>query len=201
MQTKAELRKIFLRRRRAIPPDDKRQWDRQIFQSLVRLPLLVRANVIMTYLSLPDEVDTFRLVEYLLREGKRVVVPRIDTATKRIIPGEIKNLKDDLSQGHYKVLEPHPQRFRPIRIEEIQLHIVPGIVFDLKGFRIGYNQGYYDRFLATLPPESSTVGLTYECQLVESIPADEWDINVDYVLSEKRLISCRENLPQNTKKG
>lgn len=198
MQTKAELRKFFLRQRRTIPPEDKRKWDTQIFHSLITLPLLIKANVIMTYLSLPDEVDTFNLVDYLLKQGKRVVVPRTDTATRRLLPGEIKNLKEDLCQGVHKVLEPRPERFVPVKVDEIDLHIVPGIVFDLKGFRIGYNKGYYDRFLATLPPHSPTIGLTYECQLIDSIPTDDWDINVDYVLTEKRLISCKENLSLNT---
>ncbi|MCX7767327.1 MAG: 5-formyltetrahydrofolate cyclo-ligase, partial [Candidatus Sumerlaeia bacterium] len=74
-QLKAELRKIYLHKRNSIDPAIKKIWDEQIFQRLLKLPPFVKARLIMTYLSIKSEVDTFKLVHHLLELGKRVAVP------------------------------------------------------------------------------------------------------------------------------
>lgn len=191
LHKKAELRKIFLKHRNSISAAEKQSLDELIFQQIINFPPLIKAKVIMTYLALKSEVDTFRLVKYCLNNNKCIVIPRTDSQSGDLIPGEIKNLDEDLCRGSFKILEPRPDRFRPAPLEKIDLCIVPGIVFDLKGHRIGHSHGYYDKFLKTLPPRTITIGLAYECQLLSSLPTNEWDMSVNYVITENRIIRCK----------
>ncbi len=188
---KAELRKIYLHKRNSIDPAIMKIWDEQIFQRLLKLPSFAKASLIMTYLSIRSEVDTFKLVHYLLEAGKRVAVPCTEIKSRTLTPSEIKDLQADLCTGNFKILEPAPHRMKPVNLTEIDLCIVPGIVFDLSGHRLGYSHGYYDRFLARLSPHTITVGLTYESQIIEKLPTELWDINVHYVITQERTIKCK----------
>ncbi len=192
MHTKSELRKEFLQKRREIPSEIKEQWDARIFENLQRFSPLRDARCIMTYVSFNKEVDTRRLIEFLLSHGKRVAIPQTDPTAHTIAPGEIFNLEEDICPGPFKIPEPPVERFRLVDIREIQIHIVPGIVFDLRGHRLGYSGGFYDRFLATVPENVPTVGLAFESQIVDFLPIDPWDINVKFIVSEKRIVNCGE---------
>ena len=63
----------------------------------------------------------------------------------------------------------------------------------MDGFRLGYGGGYYDRFLSTLEKKPPTIGLSFELQLVDEFPVEDFDIPVDFILTEKRLIEARKN--------
>ncbi len=192
MANKAELRKHFLARRREIASEDKHEWDALIFHSLTSFEPIVAAGSVMTYLSHKNEVDTFRLVRYLLQSGKRVAVPRTNILNIQIIPSEIKDIEAELHPGAFGIPEPRPGCFRLINAAEIDVHIIPGIVFDMSGQRIGYSRGFYDRFLSTVPPTAHRIGLCYECQLADHVPSDEWDVPVHTVITENRVIHCRD---------
>ena len=75
--------------------------------------------------------------------------------------------------------------------EEIDLIVIPGLAFDQNGYRIGYGGGYYDRFLARCP-QALSVGLAYEMQILECVFPAEWDVPLHRIITEDRLISCRD---------
>ena len=70
--------------------------------------------------------------------------------------------------------------------------VVPGIVFDMRGYRLGYGFGYYDRFLSSLRKETPTIGLAFEFQIVGKIPVGDQDIPVRKIVTEQRVICCRQ---------
>lgn len=96
---------------------------------------------------------------------------------------------DDLNLGNYGILEPKIQTKNIVKKNEIDLLIIPGVVFDRNGYRIGYGKGYFDRYLADF--HNITLSLVSQNQLIDSIPTDSYDINVDYLISENGIISTK----------
>ena len=195
--SKADLRKHFREIRKNISPENKLQWDERIFHALIESPLLMDAHIVMTYLSCRNEVDTFRFVRYALDKGIRVAVPKTDVLHINLIPAEIRNLEGDLHIGHFKVFEPREEAFQRVDVREIDVHIIPGVAFDSQGHRIGYSRGFYDRFLSQVPADKIRIGLAYECQIADAIPAEPWDIPVTHIVTERRILYCnRDGIPE-----
>jgi 5-formyltetrahydrofolate cyclo-ligase len=87
-------------------------------------------------------------------------------------------------------LEPKPDRIKLIALEEMDLVITPGVVFDKKGCRIGYGGGFYDGLFKSLQKEKVSVALAFELQMVEEVPVDNRDEPVDIIVTEGRVIRC-----------
>jgi 5-formyltetrahydrofolate cyclo-ligase len=186
--SKRELRKHYLQVRGEIGEDAAQKWNRKILTSLLEMPAIGRARCVMTYVSYNREVDTIELIKFCLANGKRVAVPWADSVRKLLIASELQDFERDLHAGPFKVLEPWPQALRPIEPTAIDVHIVPGVVFDEKGWRIGLGLGYYDRFLKMIAPSAAKIGLAYELQVVKSLPHEPWDVCMDYVVTESRVL-------------
>ena len=85
---------------------------------------------------------------------------------------------DDLELGSYNILE--PKKCRKCNLDDIDLIIVPGIVFDKQNNRIGYGGGFYDELLKRC--KCLKIGIAFDFQIVDKIPADDRDIKVDKVV-------------------
>jgi 5-formyltetrahydrofolate cyclo-ligase len=98
-------------------------------------------------------------------------------------------------EGAYKILEPKTElRQLPnkvVRPEELDLVMVPGTAFDLRGGRMGQGKGYYDRLLSTARPNAPLVGMAFDCQIFDEIPVASHDVFMDLVLTETREIRGR----------
>lgn len=187
---KGEVRALFRRHREALDRAYRRRASLAITERLMAWEVTEKARCVMSYLSFGTEVETFPLVRRLLAGGKTVAVPYIHLGTTNLIAARIADLEHDLQTGPLGILEPRPDRLRPIDPKTVDLHIVPGIAFDEMGFRIGYGKGYYDRFLLQRSRESTTVGLAFDVQVTDRVPRDIWDIPVDFVATETQLINC-----------
>jgi 5-formyltetrahydrofolate cyclo-ligase len=146
----------------------------------------------MTYVSYNSEVDTIEFVKFCLANGKRIAVPKADNIQKVLIASELQNFERDLHVGPFKVLEPRSTALRPIDPTTIDVHIVPGVAFDEQGWRIGLGLGYYDRFLRTAALSAAKIGLAYEVQVVETLPHEPWDVCMDYVVTENRVLGSKD---------
>jgi 5-formyltetrahydrofolate cyclo-ligase len=142
-----------------------------------------RAKLVMFYVSLKDEVDTLPMIDETLEMGKRVCVPVILKEDKRLIAGEIRNRLEDLESQHFGIYQPKKDRVREVPLEDIDLVVVPGVAFDKNNVRLGRGHGYYDRFLCGLKPETRTIGLAFNFQLVDDLPQDPHDIPVSKVIT------------------
>lgn len=143
-------------------------------------------NAIMVYLSMKSEVDTQEVVESLLLEEKQVIVPTVDTDSGQLIPRQIQDLKRDLKKHPYGMFEPNS--VCPVfPVDQLQLILVPGIAFDLKGYRLGYGKGFYDRFLPKCPTAIS-IGLTFQVQIVNNTFPQQWDVPVQHICTENGVI-------------
>lgn len=186
---KEELRKLILAKRGTLAEEQRREKSRAILKNILDLPGFVTAKTIMAYLDFRGEVETRELAAKILSMGKRLVVPLCHM--NNLIPCLINNLEQDIHAGTWGILEPQKDRIRPLPPLEIDLVIVPGVAFDYKGNRLGYGRGYYDRFLPKIRDGVLAVGLCFDCQIVESIPTDEYDIKMSLLITENGVI-CPE---------
>ena len=185
---KQEIRAEYKKKRRSIPAETKQRYDRAIRERIEALPCYRRAACLLCYVSLSDEVDTFGLIEDALAEGKMVCVPVSLEETHTVDFYQINSL-DELEPGTYGVLEPVPGKAKKITaFPRPAVCIVPGLVFDQEGFRLGYGKGYYDRFLQRF--RGVKIGVCYRELMVELLPHGYYDRPVDWLVSEgsaKRL--------------
>ncbi len=181
--TKAQLRTTVLRRLKQQKEDARRRRSEAIRRKVFRLTAFRRATTVCCYVALPYEVQTWRMIEDMLTQGKRVVVPVVQPRTKRLALSEIRDPGTDLTRGSYGVWEPHRRAHRPVPVRELDLVLVPGLAFDRHGHRLGHGHGYFDRFLARVPKSTPTVGLAFRFQLLDRLPLASHDHAVQTVLS------------------
>jgi 5-formyltetrahydrofolate cyclo-ligase len=181
---KQELRAQGLARRRSQP--DKEDLSRRILAQLLALPEYGAARTVMSYVSLPDEVYTNTLIEHAWADGRRVVVPYCVGSLLQLF---VLERLEELSPGAMGILEPRPElRSRVDRRAdpaELDLVVVPGVVFDRRGGRIGFGKGYYDRLLGRLRPTAAIVALAFECQMVDRLPMFEHDVLMHRIVTEQ----------------
>ena len=186
---KTALRAEYVRIRTKISPALRATTDARILQRLVELPTWREARLVLTYVSFGSEVDTHALMQAAWSAGKQVSVPRCRRSHS--LDFYVISSEDDLEPGLRGLMEPSPDCGRPLTPPQMvgSLCIVPGLVFDADGYRIGYGGGYYDRFLAFYPGEK--VALVRSRQLSGNpLPRDEHDVPVDWLVSESGTWCC-----------
>lgn len=186
---KRALRNEILTRRLMLSREANAEYSRRIAEHVAGMTAFIDSSTIMAYWPFRNEVDTSLLVRTALASGKRVVLPRTIKQERRLAPHIISDVERDLRPGAYGIMEPSPD-LPEAKPEEIGLVIVPGLVFDRAGNRIGYGGGYYDRFLPQLT-RAAKVAVAFSLQIVPRVPFDERDRPVDYVVTEDEVIDCR----------
>lgn len=176
-EKKSRLRKQILVKREQLSPIKKIEQYLDIERKFFALPEYSVAKVIAFYASKADEFPTDGLIEKSLKAGKRVVLPR--TIGRELIWGEIKNMRN-LEIGDFAVREPS-SRASEIDLKKIDLMIVPLLACDLKGNRLGYGTGFYDRVLEKF--KGASIGFAFDIQVVPKVPVTKWDKKLDKVFS------------------
>jgi len=189
---KDSIRKQILNTRDALMPLQIAQKSEQIQKYLFQLKEFQHSSSVMFYVSFRSEVQTLNMIKEALLLNKNILVPAVNPAKKEIEAFTISGT-DELAPGAYGLLEPK-YRDEPTNLNKIELIIVPGCVFDLRGFRIGYGAGYYDKLLKNISAVS--IALSYDFQIVSKIPCIEaHDMQVEKIITEKRIINCRRPCP------
>ncbi len=181
--TKGQLRIRCLRLLRQQEEQDRRRKSEAIRRKVFRLTAFRRARTVCCYVALPYEVQTWRMIQEMLVQGKRVVVPVTKPRTKRLQVSEVLDPETDLARGAFGVMEPRASTVRLVPVRHVDLAIVPGLAFDRRGHRLGHGHGYFDRFLARLPKATPTVGLAFTFQLLDRLPVAAHDHAVQTVLT------------------
>jgi 5-formyltetrahydrofolate cyclo-ligase len=145
----------------------------QLWAKVAELAEYQLADSVMAFVAFGSEVDTDPLFARLSVEGKRLLLPRIESTG--IVPADGDS---PLVASKFGVQEPTGPA---VDVGEIDLVIVPGLAFTVDGDRLGYGRGYYDRFLPSLSAPS--VGVCFTDQLVDEMPVAAHDVRVDTVIS------------------
>ncbi len=153
-----------------------------VLAALEAHPAFKAAGTVLLYHSLPDEVDTHDFIRRWCGK-KRIVLPVVvgDELELRLYTSE-----KDLAIGAYGIAEPVGDTFTDY--SSIAFIAVPGVAFDRRGNRLGRGKGYYDRLLPRLP-HARKVGICFPYQLVESVPAEVFDIRMDEVITASTIQS------------
>jgi 5-formyltetrahydrofolate cyclo-ligase len=193
---KKRLREKLLRKRDSIPPEEKVLKEKAIEQKLFNIDVFKKAGNLLMYVSVRSEVDTRKYLYDVLKMEKRIILPVVDTRHGILKLYEIKDTSE-LAPGYMGIPEPNIRENRRCTIKDIELAIIPGTGFDLKGNRLGYGGGYYDRLLSMESRELAgvehhipTIALAFEEQVGETIPAEPHDIKVDMIITDTRVINC-----------
>lgn len=148
-----------------------------------------KIRTLMAFMSFRNEIAITNFAGCFLKEPCKLVLPRVDKPKKSLQFFVVNDLEKDLEVSAWGIKEPklHLPQVDPW---EIDLIIIPGVVFDRKGFRIGYGGGYYDRFLPST--QGYKVGIGFALQVVEQIPKEPWDIQLDALITENGFEFRRE---------
>ena len=187
-EAKRLLRQQMRSLRDALSPDERRERSRRIFQRLNSLPIYREAGLILFYASFGSEVNTWGMMEEAQKCGKRIALPRVSEVSGNLSALEVRDLHRDLHAGYKGIPEPQPDVSRQVREDEIGLIVVPGLVFDDRGYRLGYGKGYYDRFLFNLSRKVPSVGLAFDFQAVPALPVSPRDFPLDLIVTDERII-------------
>jgi len=187
-RTKTEVRRALAEARRSLTVSERRERSQRIAASCRALAGFSSAEVVCSYVDFRDEVETAGLIAELLQEGRRVAVPvHQHGAAAPLLFVEIHSLSE-LVRSHYGILQPPLAADHLVPTTAIPLFLVPGLAFDPAGRRLGYGLGCYDRAFADAAPGALKVGLAFELQILERVPADPHDVPMDFVVTEDRVI-------------
>lgn len=168
MYSKRELRKQMLAKRAQLTKENIDEFSRLIIKQVK--PYLTDQTVGIFY-PIKNEVDLLSLLDL------NVAFPKVD--------GDMTFHKYTglFVKGAYNIPEPTGEEC------EVDVLLIPGSVFDLSGYRIGYGGGYYDKYLK---PNHLKIGVCFDFQVVDYLPVEEHDVQLDMLITEKRLISFKE---------
>jgi len=184
---KEKIRKKIKEKRDSLSTFEILKKSNEIITQLKNMTIFRGSKIIACYISFNNEVYTHGLIKEFISE-KEILVPVIDKKRKKLLLSHLKNW-GELNGGMYGILEPAEKFLRLKGYEEVDLVIVPGIVFDEDGNRIGYGGGYYDALLKEM--DATKVALAFELQVMEKIPAEKHDMKMDFIITEKRIVDCR----------
>ncbi len=186
------IRKQILGIRNKLSDNEVNSLSDSIFLNLRKNNFLNSSSHVMVYLDFKHEVKTDAIIKYFLERSKKVYIPICIPETHELCISRITSL-EELQSGHFGIREPMLQHIRLSDSSLIDLVLVPGVAFDKVGNRAGFGAGYYDRFMKRLKPEAVKAALSYSFQVVDLVPSDEYDIPVDYIVTEKGTIKCKND--------
>lgn len=141
-----------------------------------------KARCVLAYLADPTEPNLDPLLEAAMASGVEICAPRMDWETRAMTAREL-NAMDLIETRRHGIREPVARAAR-VPVEALDVVLVPGLAFDGAGNRLGRGAGFYDRFLATLPQSAHIVGVCFEIQRVDRVPAGPLDVRVSMMVTE-----------------
>ena len=180
---KSELRYKMKSLRLIMPETERRRAAEEVFDRLEKTAAFLMADRIMMYHSLPDELDTRAFLKKW-SDKKRFYLPRVNGVDLEVLPYE----ETRLELGSFHIEEPTGKDVTDP--SEIEMVVVPAVAYDRKGKRLGRGKGFYDRFLKNI--KATKVGVGYEFQLVDELPAEPHDIPMDIVVTQHTTIIIKK---------
>ncbi len=179
------IRQAMLDRRGRLPISEQEEAGKAMAEKLFTQKEIFEATSVGLYSSYRGEVPTAECFRRLRAGARRVCLPRIGESGCL----EFVKVDDELQcrKGSFGILEPEPN-LPVVDLRELQVLVIPGVAFDQKGRRIGWGKGYYDKVLKGF--SGKRIGLAYDFQVLEEIPAGPKDEKVDLIITETRVIAC-----------
>ncbi|MEM4278315.1 MAG: 5-formyltetrahydrofolate cyclo-ligase [Candidatus Nitrosocaldus sp.] len=182
---KQELRRYMLNLRNSLSREEMVKASSIIQEKVLETDEFNSSSIVGLYSPIGSEVDTSTLAKRLIESCRVLAYPRIEDKYTMVF-ARVRDPVIDLTLGRYGILEP----LDSCEMVKPDLIIVPGLVWDEHGYRIGYGKGYYDRYLRR-NPDAAMIGLAYDFQVLSSIPHSEMDVRVKLIVTERRSIRIK----------
>ncbi len=186
MNDKLEIREKILKTRMAMPVEEVNDKSSLIARKVCELMQYRRAESVFIYMAYRNEVKTDTIIRNARRSGKKVFHPAILDEECRMVAAMPQD-EGAFILNQYGIFEPDIYSSIIYSPEQLDVAIIPGIAFDTHCARMGYGKGYYDRYLCNAP-NIYKIGLAYENQILDAIPCTQYDIHMDAVVTEDRII-------------
>lgn len=162
----------------------KEELEAEILKRVLDLDAVKKAKTVLCYVSTASEVDTKKLIEKLISLNKTVAVPKCIAGTRDMMFYIIASL-DQTEKGAFGVFEPNLEKCDRLRDFRNSVCIIPGLMFDSDGYRLGYGKGYYDRFLSKF--SGVKIGVCFENCCTQILPHGFYDVASDIIVTETRV--------------
>ena len=182
-RAKLALRNRMRAVREALPESACELRSGEITKRLFALPELERAETVLAFASIGNEVRTQPSIQAAWAAGKRVALPRVVGAELQL---HFVDSDTVLVEGAFSVREP-PETAAQVQPEQVDFALVPALAVDPRGYRIGYGGGYYDKLIPRLG-HACTCAVAYDFQLISEVPELPFDVAVDLVVTDERVI-------------
>lgn len=184
---KSEIRRKVKNLRSMLLAAERERAADEVFARLEETAAFLLSDHIMMYHSLDDELSTLKFLSKW-KDRKHFYLPRVNGVNLEVLPYE----ETRLELGAFHIEE--PTGTNTIDPNELELIIVPGVAYDRKGNRLGRGKGFYDRLLSDI--NATKIGVGYEFQLFDEIPAESHDVKMDAVITQNQCIIIRDVSPK-----
>jgi len=198
---KSAVRRDLRARLRALSPCERTAASARITNCLAQWPGPAAGHLLAGYLPLPSEPDPTGWYDLWRAAGGRLACPlivgpdRLEFRQLPLGPPGTPVAATGLRPGPHGLREPDPSLCPLVAPAEITLVLVPGLGFARGGARLGRGGGYYDRWLATLPPDTPTIGVAFAVQIVPGLPCEPHDRRVDHLVTDTGWLPGARGLP------
>ncbi|EAC0142356.1 5-formyltetrahydrofolate cyclo-ligase [Salmonella enterica subsp. enterica serovar Ajiobo] len=186
--SRQEIRRMIRQRRRALTPEQQRRFGQQAAARMLSFPPVVMAHTVAVFLSFDGELDTQPLIEQLWQAGKRVYLPVLHPFSPSNLLFLHYHPQSALVTNRLKIQEPRLDVRDVLPLAKLDVLVTPLVAFDEDGQRLGMGGGFYDRTLQNWQQHKILpVGYAHDCQLVEKLPVEEWDIPLPAVVTPSKI--------------
>lgn len=182
--TKAEIRKLAGTRRKELSDEQVVVYSQQLLDLFSSFDLsAVKTIHIFLPIKEKKEPDTFLFIDWLVSNHPeiKIIVPKADFDTA-LMTNYVYRGKDGLVKNLYNILEPEKGE---LHTGDVDLVLVPMLAFDLRGYRVGYGKGFYDRFLQG--NETLKVGLSFFDPVDGIDDVNAHDVRLDSCITPDRI--------------
>ena len=177
------MRAYYRKARASLLSEAREKLDLNICANLSKLPIIKSADTVLVFYPVKNEPDIRPFIKNLYEMGKHVAFP-VSNSDCTLTFKYVESL-DDMVNGAYNIPEPSADAKIAKDLSNC-VCIVPALVFDRYGYRIGYGKGYYDRFLKNFKGRS--IGIAYGDFVVDALPYEPTDMTVDMIITERGII-------------
>jgi 5-formyltetrahydrofolate cyclo-ligase len=191
-ESKPRIRKRLLAERASLDETAIRAAGLAVAKRSEQLPAIRSAHEMLAYWPVRGEVDARPIIEAMWSRSARVLFPRCRPDEPGLMDVACASCFEELTPGSYGIPEPDPERCEALDHLAPDVVLVPAVAYDRRGYRIGYGGGYYDRLLDNGALNGAMlIGLAYDFQVLDAVPADDWDHPVHLILTPSETIEAR----------
>ncbi|MDP2713814.1 5-formyltetrahydrofolate cyclo-ligase [Rheinheimera sp.] len=188
-----QLRTFIRRQRQQLSPQQQQQAAQDLLQHALALPGLTQQQHFALYLANDGEADTYPLIQALWQLGKSVYLPVLHPFAAGYLLFVRYDKDTLLYPNKFGIPEPFAACHRLLPVQQLDMIFTPLVAFDAAGNRLGMGGGFYDRTLSQLPPgsECQVIGLAHNCQQVDAVPGEAWDIPLQQIITPGKYFDFR----------